>query len=149
MKTESVQYDEFYEEYTLDLEDRRSKANVLAKYLNGEAIHGGTASPGVAVGRAVVIKKDEDILKVKDGAVIISRTASPKLAIILSKANGIATENGGQASNTMVFARTYGMPAVVGIPGLTEIIRDGDIIRIDGKKGTIEIKERMTLHSLK
>ena len=147
MKTGSVQYNQISEEYASDLEDRRSKANVLARYLNGEAIHGGAAAAGVAMGRAVVITKDDDILKVKDGAVIVSRTASPKLAIILSKANAIATENGGQASNAMGFARTYGIPAVIGISGLTEIIRDGDIIRVDGTKGTIEIKEHMTLQN--
>lgn len=111
-------------------------------------MHGGIASLGVAIGRAAVIKKDDDILKVEDGAVIISKTASPKLAIVLSKANAIATENGGQASNAMEFARSYGIPAVAGIPELTEIIRDGDIVIVDGTHGTIEIQERMTPHSL-
>ncbi len=112
-------------------------------------MHGRIASLGVAIGRAAVITKDEDILKVEDGAVIISKTASPNLAIVLSKANAIDTENGGQASNAMEIARTYGITAVAGIPELTEIIRDGDIVRVDGTHGTIEIKERMTLHSLK
>jgi len=149
MRTESAQYDLLPEEYTSDAEDHRNKANVFARYLNGEAMHGGIASLGVAIGRAAVITKDADILKVEDGAVIISKTASPRLAIVLSKANAIATENGGQASNAMEFARTYGIPAVAGIPELTEIIRDGDIVRVDGTHGTIEIKERMTLHSLK
>ncbi|MCX5807134.1 MAG: PEP-utilizing enzyme [Proteobacteria bacterium] len=147
METKLVQHDQFSEEYISDLEGRRSRANVLARYLNGKAIHGAAAASGVAMGRAVVIKKDEDILKVKDGMVIVSRTASPKLAIILSKANAIATENGGQASNAVEFARIYGIPAVIGISGLTEIIRDGDIIRVDGTQGTIEIKEGMTLNN--
>jgi phosphohistidine swiveling domain-containing protein len=149
MKTESVQYDQLSEEYKSDAEDCRNKANVLAGYLKGEAMHGRTASLGSAMGRAAVITKADDILKVKNGAVIIAKKASPKFAIILSKVNAIATENGGQSSNAMGFAREYGIPAVTGISGLTEIVRDGDIIRVDGTNGTVEIKERMTLHRLK
>jgi pyruvate,water dikinase len=149
MKTESVQYDQSYEEYTSDEEDCRSKASILSGYLNGETIRGRIASLGVAMGRAVVITKDDDIKKVKEGAVIISRTASPKLAIILSKVNAIVTENGGLSSNAMLFAREYGIPAMVGVPWLTEIIRDGDIVRVDAIKGIVEIEERMKLRRVK
>jgi pyruvate,water dikinase len=131
------------------MEEREEKANNLVKHLDGEARYGRAASSGVAMGRAVVITNDEDILKVKDGSVIISKTASPKLAMVLEKAIAIATENGGQAANSMVFARIYGIPAVVGISGLTGIIKDGDFVRVDGTNGNIEIRKSMTLHRVK
>jgi phosphoenolpyruvate synthase/pyruvate phosphate dikinase len=105
-------------------------------------IHGGAASLGVATGRAVVIKHAGDITKVKDNEIIISRKASPELSIVFGRANAIVTENGGQSSNVMQIARTYGIPAVVGISGLTEMISDGDLVRVDGTNGTVEIKER-------
>jgi len=149
MKTESVQYDQHSGESTPDMEDCRGKANVLVKHLDGEVKYGRAVSSGVAMGRAVVITKDEDILKVKDGSVIISKTASPKLAVVLEKAIAIATENGGHAANSMVFARLYGIPAVVGIFGLTEIIKDGDFVRVDGTNGNIEIRKSITLHRVK
>ncbi|MCX5807042.1 MAG: PEP-utilizing enzyme [Proteobacteria bacterium] len=149
MKTESVQYDLTSEEYTSDAEDSRNKSSILAGYLNGKPIRGRIASSGVAMGRATLIRNDDDILKVKDGAVIISKTASPKLATILSKVNAIATEIGGQSSNAMIFARECGIPALVNIPGLTEIIKDGDIVRVDAVKGIVEIEKRTKLHSIK
>jgi len=149
MKTESVQYDQSYEEYTSDEEDYRSKAKIIAGYLNGEPIRGRIASLGVAMGRAAIITNDADISKVKEGAVIICKTASPKLAVILSKVNAIVTENGGQSSNIMIFAREYGIPALVGVSGLTEIIKNGDIVRVDGIKGIVEIEEPKKLRRVK
>ena len=149
MKTESVQYDQSYEEYTSDEEDYKSKAKIIAGYLNGEPIRGRIASLGVAMGRAAIITNDADISKVKEGAVIICKTASPKLAVILSKVNAIVTENGGQSSNIMIFAREYGIPALVGVSGLTEIIKNGDIVRVDGIKGIVEIEEPKKLRRVK
>jgi rifampicin phosphotransferase len=145
----SVQYDQSYEEYTSDAEDYRSKASILAGYLNGEPIRGRIASLGVAMGRAVVVTKADDIKKVKEGAVVISKTASPKLAVLLSKVNAIVTENGGQSSTTMVFAREYGIPALVGVSGLTEIIKNGDIVRVDAIRGIVEIEKPTKLRSIK
>ena len=149
MKTESVQYNLGSEEYTSDAEGSRNKADILAGYLDGMPIRGRIASSGVAMGRAAVIKEDDDILKVKVGAVIISKTASPKLAVILSKVNAIAAEIGGQSSNAMIFARENGIPALVNIPCLTEIIKDGDIVRVDAIKGIVEIEKHTKLHSIK
>ena len=146
MKTESVQCDRISEEYTSDAED---KASIVAGYLNGKPLRGRTASSGVAMGRAAVIRNDDDILKVKEGAIIISKTASPKLSIILSKVNAIATEVGAQSSNAMIFARECGIPALVNIPYLTEVIKDGDIVRVDAIKGIVEIEKRVKLHSIK
>ncbi len=149
MKSESVQYDQSYEEYASNEEDYRSKAKIIAGYLNGEPIRGRIASLGVAMGRAALITNDADISKVKGGSVIICKTASPKLAIILSKVNAIVSESGGQSSNTMLFAREYGIPALVGVSGLMEIIKNGDIVRVDAIKGIVEIEDPKKLRSIK
>ena len=149
MKTESVKYDNRSGGYTPNMGDCIGKANVSVEHLGGEVKYGKAASSGVAMGRAVIITKDEDILKVKDNSVIISKTASPKLAIVLEKAIAIVTENGGQAANSMVFARIYGIPAVAGIQGLTETIKDGDFVRVDGTNGNIEIRKNVPLHRVK
>jgi phosphoenolpyruvate synthase/pyruvate phosphate dikinase len=149
MEAESAKYDRFSEEYISDEENHRDKAKVFLWYLKGEVIHGRAASLGVTTGRAVVIINDEDMLKVKDGVVIISRTASPGLELVLARANAIATENGGQSATVMGAARAYGIPAVTGIPGLMEKINDGDIVKVDGTNGIIEIRKCIILRQLK
>jgi xanthine dehydrogenase accessory factor len=73
--------------------------------------------------------------------VIVSRTASPDLVMGMSKACAMATEYGGQGATASGFARQYGIPAVVGVAGLFEAISNGDLLRVDGTKGTVEIVE--------
>jgi rifampicin phosphotransferase len=40
-----------------------------------------------------------------------------------------------------VVAREYGIPAVVGVEGATEKIKDGQYIRVDGTSGYVQILE--------
>lgn len=49
-----------------------------------------------------------------------------------SLAVGLVTEVGGMMTRGLVVAREYGIPAVVGIEKVTEIIKDGDYIRVNG-----------------
>jgi pyruvate,water dikinase len=75
----------------------------------------------------------------KEGAIIISRVASPDLAVGMAKARAVATGYGGQAAAASWFAREYAIPAVVGVSGLVETVKDGDIVRVDGNRGTVEM----------
>jgi pyruvate,water dikinase len=104
-------------------------------------MNGWAASPGTAIGRAALVIDSDDIVRVQRGAIIISKAASPELAIVISKVRAIATEYGGQGAVASGLAREYGIPAVVGVKGLTEVIRDGDLVRVNGTKGTVEIVE--------
>ncbi len=42
-----------------------------------------------------------------------------------------------------VIAREYGLPAVVGVEKATEMIKDGQRIRVNGREGYIEILQGM------
>jgi pyruvate,water dikinase len=46
---------------------------------------------------------------------------------------------GGPLSHAAVVAREYGVPAVVNVAGATVAIRTGDLVRVDGDRGTVEI----------
>ena len=100
---------------------------------------GRAASPGTAIGRAVVVMSKDDIPHVKEGMVVVSEKASPKLGVVIPKVCAIATEYGGMGAAASIFAREYGIPAVVSVPGLTKIVRDGDLLLVDGMTGTVKI----------
>ncbi len=51
---------------------------------------------------------------------------------------GIVTEEGGPSSHTAIIARTLGIPAVVGAPGVT-VIPDGTLVLLDGSTGELII----------
>jgi pyruvate,water dikinase len=41
----------------------------------------------------------------------------------------------------MIVARELGIPCVAGLPGATKMFKTGDLLRVDGAKGTIEVLE--------
>ena len=110
-------------------------------YVVAATMYGRAGSAGTAIGRAAVVMDSDDIARIEEGAVIVSKTASPILVMGLSKACAIATEYGGQGATASGVAREYGIPAVVGARGLIETIRDGDLLRVDGAEGTVEIMD--------
>ncbi len=44
--------------------------------------------------------------------------------------------------HTSIIAREYGIPCVSGIIGITELIKDGDLIEVYGTNGVIRILEQ-------
>jgi phosphotransferase system enzyme I (PtsI) len=53
---------------------------------------------------------------------------------------GFVTEFGGRESHAAILARSMGVPAIVGVPGITERIRTGEIIAVDGADGSVVIR---------
>jgi phosphoenolpyruvate synthase/pyruvate phosphate dikinase len=97
------------------------------------------ASQGIALGPCTVVSKLEDLDKVRRGTILVCETASPKLAHIMARLSGLVTEKGGSLSIAAGYAREYETPAVVGVKGILEVVRNGDVLRVDGSKGTVEV----------
>ena len=74
-----------------------------------------------------------------EGAVLISESLRPADAALLdpSRIAGVATEEGGADGHTAIMLRALGIPAVLGVPGLTEAVRAGDPAVIDGSGGSV------------
>lgn len=53
------------------------------------------------------------------------------------KVLGFLTEKGGAASHAAIVARSLGLPAVVGVRGLTDRCRTGDTVILDGYEGRV------------
>ena len=64
---------------------------------------------------------------------------SPAWTPIFPKIRGVVTDSGGMLTHAAITAREYGIPAVVGTWVATSSIKDGDIIRVDGTNGVVEI----------
>jgi pyruvate,water dikinase len=60
-------------------------------------------------------------------------------APLLARAGGLISEVGGRLSHGAIVAREYGIPAVMDIPNATQVLRDGQRVRIDGQLGVVEL----------
>ena len=66
----------------------------------------------------------------------------PGWVFLLSNSKGIISEKGSLLSHTAIISRELKIPAVVGVKDAFDLIKDGDIIELDGNTGTIKICER-------
>jgi phosphotransferase system enzyme I (PtsI) len=75
----------------------------------------------------------------KKDSVIVTHDLSPADTAQMTRAvvQGFLTEIGGPTSHTAIVARALEIPAVVGIDGITHLVRDGDPILIDGTEGVV------------
>ena len=57
-------------------------------------------------------------------------------------AAALVMETGGVISHGAIVAREYGIPAVVGVRGATQLIKTGDEITVDGSTGKVYLKTK-------
>lgn len=105
---------------------------------NSQVIHGMTLSPGIYEGNIRVVF---DLLNanLQEGEIMVTESTNPAWTPLFATAKGLIMEYGGPASHGGIVAREYGIPAVVGIPSATSILRDGQRVRINGETGVVEI----------
>jgi len=75
-------------------------------------------------------------------SIILAEELFPSDTATLDRKNiiGIATEKGSATSHTAIIARSYGIPAVLGISGLMEAVEDGAHAVLDALTGTLIIE---------
>jgi phosphoenolpyruvate-protein phosphotransferase len=67
-------------------------------------------------------------------------TPSETLSLKPEVVKAILTQAGGRTSHTSILARQLGIPAVVGIEGLLDIVEDGLVVAVDGDEGYCELE---------
>jgi phosphoenolpyruvate synthase/pyruvate phosphate dikinase len=105
-------------------------------------LKGITASSGVVEGPCTVIRNLADLHLLQHGTILVCEVPSPKLAPFMPFLRGLVAERGGLSAIASGYAREYGIPAIVGIKGIMDTIHNGDIIRVDGKRGTVDLGAR-------
>ena len=102
------------------------------------AIVGLPVSSGVIEGRARVILTMEDA-DLQEGDILVTPFTDPSWTPLFVSIKGLVTEVGGLMTHGAVIAREYGLPAVVGVERATQLIKDGQRIRVNGTDGYVEI----------
>ncbi len=102
------------------------------------ALIGLPVSAGTVEGRARVILDIEEA-DLEPGDILVTAYTDPSWSPLFVAINGLVTEVGGLMTHGAVIAREYGLPAVVGVENATQLIQDGQRIRLNGTQGYIEI----------
>jgi phosphohistidine swiveling domain-containing protein len=104
-----------------------------------KVLRGTPGSPGAHIGPARVVLSTEEFERVQPGDVLVTRTTNPSWTPLFGVIGALVTDSGGVLSHGAIVAREVGLPAVVGTKGATEIVRDGDIVTVDGSLGLVTL----------
>ncbi|HHP7236578.1 MAG TPA: phosphoenolpyruvate--protein phosphotransferase [Desulfobacterales bacterium] len=85
-----------------------------------------------------------NIADIDKRVILVARDLSPAETsqIRLERIKGFVTDKGGKASHTGIIARTLELPAVLGLENATRIIKNEDILIVDGSSGSVIIHPR-------
>jgi phosphotransferase system enzyme I (PtsI) len=89
--------------------------------------------------RQLLGRKREDVEHLTEEVAVVARELSPTQTAGFDKTfvKGIASDAGGRTSHAAIVARSLGIPAVVALEDLTEGVRGGDTVIIDGNRGIV------------
>jgi pyruvate,water dikinase len=102
-------------------------------------LRGTGGSPGCVRGPAKIVRSPADAGKLRPGDILVAPATTPSWTPLFVTAAAVVTDTGGILSHCAVVAREYRIPAVVGAPGATDLLADGQMVEVDGRSGLVRV----------
>ncbi len=101
-------------------------------------LRGEPCVPGRVRGEAIVISRPDDNLAVRDKVICALRT-DPGWAALFPVCRAVLIEKGSSLSHSVILLRELGIPTIINIPHLTQLVASGTDIELDGSTGIISL----------
>jgi pyruvate,water dikinase len=95
------------------------------------------ASPGTATGIVKITHHASGIDKIREGDVLVAEMTTPDFVPAMKRAVAIVTDRGGRTCHAAIVSRELGVPCIVGTGGATSVLKDGQLITVDGSQGKV------------
>lgn len=112
--------------------------SVVSASSSDKVLCGEPVSPGVYEGRVRIVHEPSKA-NLCQGEVLVCHGTDPSWTPLFLSAGALVMEVGGLMTHGSVVAREYGIPAVVGLEKVAERLVEGQMVRVDGSNGTVEI----------
>jgi pyruvate,water dikinase len=99
-------------------------------------IQGLGCCPGRVQGPARIIMNPRDA-QLNPGDILVAERTDPGWIMLFTCAAGVLVERGSQLSHSAIVAREMNIPTIVGLAGITQWVKDGDWLELDGSSGTV------------
>ncbi len=105
---------------------------------DSKALFGRSCTPGVVRGKVRVF--DEFSLPERvDFDIMVARNTDPGWAALIGLSKGIIVENGGILSHAAIVSRELGIPTVIGVANVTQLLKTGQVVEINGGTGEVKV----------
>jgi pyruvate,water dikinase len=102
----------------------------------GRALSGTGCCPGVVRGPVRVVRDPRSAGDLA-GAILVAERTDPGWTLLVPAVRGLLVQRGSLLSHSAIVAREMGLPCVVGIAGLLDTLADGEVVEMDGTRGTV------------
>ncbi len=107
------------------------------KIVTSPILSGSGASPGIGTGVVKILKSPKEISRINKGDILVAPMTSPDYVPAMKKSSAVITDEGGQTSHAAIVSRELGIPCVVGTKEATKILKEGQIVTVNGESGQI------------
>lgn len=107
-----------------------------------QLITGFTASQGFAKGIAKIILSQADFSKFNQGDVLVTSMTKSDFMSLIEKASAIVTNENGLSTHATMISRELNIPCIIGTKTATTQIKDGDLVEVRAKHGTVRILKK-------
>ncbi|MBI4009651.1 MAG: phosphoenolpyruvate synthase [Candidatus Aenigmarchaeota archaeon] len=115
-----------------------TEAKVEEVKITGKPILKGLgSSPGVATGKVKLISTIQDLTKIEEGDILVTKMTSPDMVVAMNKSVAIITDQGGATAHASIISRELGIPCIVGTQNATKTLTDGQVITVDAYHGVV------------
>ncbi|MDC0720846.1 phosphoenolpyruvate synthase [Nannocystis bainbridge] len=95
------------------------------------------ASPGVAAGNVRVLMSLAEAERLQPREVLVAPMTSPDWVPTMRRAAAIVTDSGGMTCHAAIVSRELRIPCIVGAREATRVLRDGELVTVDGRQGKV------------
>jgi len=95
---------------------------------------GFTVSPGKAAGMAWKPETEADLADTPEGAVLVITSATPELARVIPRIEGLVARKGAPAGHAATMLREFRIPSVFNMEGAESAVEQGDKISLDATR---------------
>jgi pyruvate,water dikinase len=104
----------------------------------GDALlNGMPGSPGIVEGPVRIIRDPAEFERLVAGEVLVAPFTNPSWTPLFQRAAAVIVDSGSAASHAAIVAREYGIPAVMSTVTGTQVLHDGERVRVDGSRGLV------------
>ncbi|RAL70848.1 Phosphoenolpyruvate synthase [Dehalococcoides mccartyi] len=100
-------------------------------------LQGAAASPGLATGGVKILQDPSEIDLVLPGDILVAEMTTPDFVPAMKRAAAIVTNRGGRTSHAAIVSRELGIPCVVGTGEATKVLKNDQMITVDGTHGKV------------
>jgi pyruvate,water dikinase len=100
-------------------------------------VSGRGAAPGTVAGRVRVLHGVDEGARLHDGEILVASMTSPDWVPTMRRAAALVTDGGGITCHAAIVSRELRLPCIVGARNATSVLRDGDLVTVDGGTGAV------------